>query len=306
VALGQVFLYVTQKCNIRCVTCYALDQLERHSDLSEHELVAVLEKLRAKGAWKLSFLGGEPTVHPRLREIAVSARALGYRFVRVNTNGMIPSAWLRAESTKAIDVFCFSVDGSTSEINDAIRKGSRLDRVVANMQLAAALGFDVRANMTVTSANLHQIRDVIALVRNCGASEVNLNVMFQMGYAADRADLCVDPARWRAVYDDLIANHDQLGVRLKIPKAFASSAELAGCRHDGHRCLAAEGSRVYVSSNGDAYPCLTMMGDEGWRVGDEVDARLAADSVHDYCHFIKMRSDEFRPLCIFHKARLNG
>jgi MoaA/NifB/PqqE/SkfB family radical SAM enzyme len=305
-ALDQVFLYVTQKCNIRCVTCYALDQLERHDDLSEADLLAVLAKLQSQGAWKLSFLGGEPTVHPRLRDIAASARSLGYRFMRVNTNGMIPTSWLRAESTKAIDVFCFSVDGSTSEVNDAIRKGARLTRVIANMELAATLGFDVRVNMTVTSANLHQIRDVIALAKNAGACEVNLNVMFQMGYASAREDLCVDPAQWRAIYDDLIANHDHLGVRLKIPRAFASHDELSGCREQGHRCLAAEGSRVYVSSNGDAYPCLTMMDDETWRVGDEIDARLLGDAVHDYCHFIKMRSDEFRPLCIFHKTRLQG
>src|SRR4030095_4796214 len=98
-SVEQVFLYVTQKCNIRCVTCYALDHLERDADLDDAGLLRILETQRAEGAWRLSFLGGEPTVHPRLREIAAAARGLGFEFVRVNTNGMFSTRWLEAEST---------------------------------------------------------------------------------------------------------------------------------------------------------------------------------------------------------------
>jgi MoaA/NifB/PqqE/SkfB family radical SAM enzyme len=303
--LEQVFLYVTQRCNIRCITCYALDQLERDADLDEAGMVRILEELRARGAWRLSFLGGEPTMHPRLREIAASARRIGFEFVRVNTNGMFSARWLEAAPTRVIDVFCFSIDGSTAEVNDQIRRGARFERIVANMRLAASLGYDVRANMTVTSRNQHQIRDVIALVRDAGGSEVNLNVMFQMGYAVGRDDLSVDPEAWRAIYAELRDGRHNAGIRLKLPRAFATAAELGGCRQDGHHCLAADGSRAYVSSNGDAYPCLVMMDDAGRRIGAG-DAVPQSDAIHDYCHFIKMRSDEFLPLCIFHKTHLSG
>jgi MoaA/NifB/PqqE/SkfB family radical SAM enzyme len=300
--LEQVFLYVTQRCNIRCITCYALDQLERDTDLDEAGMLRVLAALRARGAWRLSFLGGEPTVHPRLREIAASARRIGFEFVRVNTNGMFSTRWLEAEATRTIDVFCFSLDGSTAEVNDQIRTGARFDRIVSNLRLAASLGYDVRANMTVTSRNLHQIRDVIALVRDAGGTEVNLNVMFQMGYAAGRDDLSVDPDTWRAIYAELRDGRHNAGIRLKLPQAFATAAELGGCRQEGHRCLAADGSRTYVSSNGDAYPCLVMMDD----VAGAGTAVPQSDGIHDYCHFIKMRSDKFLPLCIFHKTHLSG
>jgi MoaA/NifB/PqqE/SkfB family radical SAM enzyme len=304
--LEQVFLYVTQKCNIRCITCYALDQLERDDDLDEDGLLQALEVQRARGAWRLSFLGGEPTVHPRLREIAAAARRLGFEFVRVNTNGMFTERWLEADLTRAIDVFCFSLDGSTAEVNDRIRKGARFERILANLRLAASLGYDARANMTVTSANVHQIRDVIDLVRDAGGSEVNLNVMFQMGYASDREDLCVDPARWRQIYTGLIDGRHNLGIRLKVPQAFATPSELDGCRDAGHRCLAADGSRIYISSNGDAYPCLVLMDDVNRRIGSDGPALPQLPTIHDYCHFIKMRSDDFVPLCIFHKTRVSG
>lgn len=301
----QVFLYVTQRCNIRCVTCYALDQLERSTDLDEDGLLRVLASQRERGAWRLSFLGGEPTVHPRLREIAASARELGFSFVRLNTNGMFSERWLRAEETRAIDVFCFSLDGSTAAVNDTIRKGARFDRIVSNMRLAASLGYDVRANMTVTSANLHQVDDVIDIVRDVGGTEVNINVMFQMGYALDHEDLSVDPKAWRAAYARLTSGERRFGVRLKVPQAFATASELAESRRNGHRCLAADGSRTYVASNGDAYPCLVMMDNPGHRMqGDRVEPM--PDSVHDYCRYINLRTDEFLPLCIFHKTRLSA
>jgi MoaA/NifB/PqqE/SkfB family radical SAM enzyme len=314
-ALEQVFLYVTQKCNIRCVTCYALDQLERADDLSVDQLLVVLASLRAQGASKLSLLGGEPTLHPQLTRITCGARQLGFTFVRINTNGMFGRAFLDAEATRSIDVMCFSLDGSTAAVNDAIRKGARLDRITANMQRAAALGYDVRANMTVTSRNLFQVIDVIGLVQRLGATEINLNVMFAMGYANGRDDLAVSPREWFAVYDEVVRRHSEFSLRIKIPRAFAPAGDLALHKADGHRCVAMDGTRRYVASNGDVFPCLAMMDDRVRRVGEfsngslEPTSAIAAATpaaVHDYCHFIKMQTGGLHPLCIFHKTRLNA
>jgi MoaA/NifB/PqqE/SkfB family radical SAM enzyme len=316
--LDQVFLYVTQKCNIRCVTCYALDQLERSDDLPVADLLIVLRQLRAQGAWKLSFLGGEPTLHPALTAIASDAHAMGYRFVRINTNGMFKREWLDAESTRAIDAMCFSIDGATPEVNDAIRKGARLDRVIANMRHAAAIGYDVRANMTVTSRNVDQLFDVMTLVQDCGAKEINLNVMFEMGYAVGRDDLAVPPQRWHDAYREVIRRQAEFSLRIKVPPAFAAAEDIGHYRAEGHRCLAADQSRMYVASNGDVYPCLAMMDDRANRTSEYADGAVTAtptpswrspaagDSIHDYCHFIHMRSDGLKPLCIFHKTRLNA
>jgi MoaA/NifB/PqqE/SkfB family radical SAM enzyme len=273
----------------------------------------MLRQFRAQGATRLSFLGGEPTVNPRLSESAVAAKAMGFRFVRVNTNGMFRPSWLQDQRTRSIDAICFSIDGSTPAVNDAIRKGSRLTRVVDAMQQAARLGYDVRANMTVTSANVDQVADVIALVQQSGGAEINLNVMFEMGYAAGRDDLAVPRDRWRLVYEHLQRHHADFTIRIKVPPAFALPSEIGGHRAAGHRCVAADGSRVYVASNGDVFTCLTMMDDRERRTAEYVMGRIrpvrTADwpaRVHDYCHFVKLPTAGALPLCIFHKSRLNA
>ena len=70
---------------------------------------------------------------------------------------------------------------------------------------------------------------------------------------------------------------------------------------------------MYAASNGDVYPCLTLMDDPARRVAAYSGGRViklisllpGGDRVHDFCHFIKMQSDGRLPLCIFYKDRLN-
>jgi hypothetical protein len=44
---------------------------------------------------------------------------------------------------------------------------------------------------------------------------------------------------------------------------------------------------------------VTETGSPSWQ------SQAAGAGVHDYCHFITLRSDGLKPLCIFHKSRLN-
>jgi pyruvate-formate lyase-activating enzyme len=74
-------------CNCRCRVCSSC-LLDPRTRLADDELVAWLEhgrKLGATGAW---FGGGEPTLHDGLGRAVARARSLGYRRVRLQTNGL--------------------------------------------------------------------------------------------------------------------------------------------------------------------------------------------------------------------------
>lgn len=311
--LEQVFLYVTRRCNLRCAICYALPQLERGVDLDFDQMVQALAGLRAEGAWKLTILGGEPTSYRPLTDLLSVAKQLGYRFLRINTNGLFPSSLLADPRMHQLDVICFSIDGATQEVNAELRGGAQLDRITANMQAAVSQGYDVRINFTVTSRNLDQVFGVIELAQEIQASEVNMNVIFQMGEALEHADLAVSPGSWLEIYSAVLRWHEHFSVRIKIPRTFALAAELAKHRERGHHCLALDGTRVYVASNGDTFPCVVMMDDRRYRTREFDEENLAqlhqplsaGDSLNDHCYFIKRLSDGFLPLCIFYKERLN-
>ena len=64
--LKQVFLYVTDECNLRCVHCLYKPDLIFHLKEKEIELntaLALISDFREMGATKLTIMGGEPTLY---------------------------------------------------------------------------------------------------------------------------------------------------------------------------------------------------------------------------------------------------
>jgi MoaA/NifB/PqqE/SkfB family radical SAM enzyme len=45
----------------------------------------VIEEAASLGCSKVQFIGGEPTVHPRLSDLLVEARRIGFDFIEVYT-----------------------------------------------------------------------------------------------------------------------------------------------------------------------------------------------------------------------------
>jgi len=81
---------ITSRCNLPCPVCLA-DSTSTGVDLTVAQIASALEKLRqAEGAvTPLQFAGGEPTLHPDLLDIVRSARAMGYRKLEIDSNGLL-------------------------------------------------------------------------------------------------------------------------------------------------------------------------------------------------------------------------
>ena len=94
--LKQVFLYITDECNLRCSHCLYKPDLTFHLKEKEIDLetaLALISDFREMGASKLTIMGGEPTLYgidqewkPLLKVIS-EARNLGYEYIRIDTNG---------------------------------------------------------------------------------------------------------------------------------------------------------------------------------------------------------------------------
>ncbi len=81
----------TYGCNLRCPYCHNANLVEGgipEDFLTRQEVLAFLEK-RQKVLSGVCITGGEPLVHPDLRELILSIRSLGYR-IKLDTNGGFP------------------------------------------------------------------------------------------------------------------------------------------------------------------------------------------------------------------------
>lgn len=94
VAYGRfrnVYLYITEACQLRCEHCYMGERLDRALKMPLPLIVSVLATWRRLGGSKLTILGGEPTLHPDYCAAIRAAGQLGYEHVITTTNAQIPA-----------------------------------------------------------------------------------------------------------------------------------------------------------------------------------------------------------------------
>ena len=84
----MINLFVTYRCNLACSYCFARDlQPEFPGDLSEQDFDRLLDWMRGAGVPSVAFIGGEPTLHPRLADMVERTAGAGIAVV-LFSNGL--------------------------------------------------------------------------------------------------------------------------------------------------------------------------------------------------------------------------
>jgi len=118
-----ILLEVTQRCNQNCSFCFAESGGEQQ-DPPYEEIIGWLEFLRDAGKPFIHFTGGEPTLRDDLPELISAAKAMGFAYIQLNTNGRRLAedkdyvAKLREAGLSSVFL---QFDGTTSEIYRRIR-----------------------------------------------------------------------------------------------------------------------------------------------------------------------------------------
>ncbi len=128
--MSSLIVELTDRCNLSCRHCPS----GRHGGRGELDLALfdrVLDQARAQGIDRLSFTGGEPTLHPRFPDILHHTTAAGYRF------GLVTNGWVVAQRLEQLlpyrdwlSVITFSLDGGREASHDAQRGAGSFRRVM--------------------------------------------------------------------------------------------------------------------------------------------------------------------------------
>jgi MoaA/NifB/PqqE/SkfB family radical SAM enzyme len=96
-----------KRCNYDCSYCPSVihDSSSPHTDIAI--LKATVDKLMTLGKpIRLSFTGGEPTVHPKFEDLILYAKEKGVSWISVTTNGTRKAEWY---DQLPVDQYVFSV-----------------------------------------------------------------------------------------------------------------------------------------------------------------------------------------------------
>jgi Fe-coproporphyrin III synthase len=168
-SLPLVTVYLSERCNSRCVTCDYWRHGGRDASLeSVQRLLPALASLRTR---VVVLSGGEPLLNREWREIAalLESRGLG---VWLLTSGLSLAKHARraAELFQSITV---SLDGTCAETYAAIRGVDAFDKVCEGIRAVAALGNPVSLRVTLQRANYRELPRFVTLARELGARQVS-------------------------------------------------------------------------------------------------------------------------------------
>lgn len=191
---GRVDLKVGFRCNNLCKFCVQGDKRQRLPAKPVEELEASLRKGRESGATGVVLTGGEPTLHPRVVELARLARGLGYSVVQVQSNGrtFCYEKLCRELIDAGVTEFSPSLHGSRPEIHDFLTgaPGSFL-QTVAGLRNLRRLGQRVITNSVITRANYRDLPDLARLLVSLGVAQYQFAFMHVSGRAALHKDWLV-------------------------------------------------------------------------------------------------------------------
>lgn len=164
---------VTQRCNLKCIHCYAhaKDALSKN-ELTTEEGKALLDDLAQFGVPVVLFSGGEPTMRKDLPELARYAVERGMRAV-ISTNGTLitpEKAGLFKEI--GLSYVGISLDGM-EEVNDRFRgvKGA-FQAAVTGIRNCQEAGIKVGLRFTMNRLNAAEIPDIFDLTEDLNVPRI--------------------------------------------------------------------------------------------------------------------------------------
>ena len=270
--LPLVTLYLTERCNSRCVTC----DYWRHGrvDMNLDAVQRLLPSLRRLGTQVALLSGGEPLLNPEWPAIARSLRDAGLK-VWLLTSGLSLAKHAR-RAAELFDAITVSLDGTDRHTYQAIRGLDAFENVCDGIRAAAEHGVAAGLRVTLQRTNFRQLPAFVSLAKGLSARQVSfLAVDVANPHAFGRtddftSDLALRPEDLSVLEELLDAMESECAAEFRSGFIAENPAKLRrilqyfGAIHGRSpyplvRCNAPEFSAV-VGATGRVQPCFFISG----------------------------------------------
>jgi radical SAM protein with 4Fe4S-binding SPASM domain len=253
----NVYLYITEACQLRCEHCYMGERLDRALKMSLHQIVDTLSTWRRMGGSKLTILGGEPTLHPDYCASIRVAKQLGYEDVITTTNAQKPALKKFRELEPADFAYVqVSLDGGSSTTHDAIRGKGTFDIALETTAELTGRGFDTRIICTVNRANRGDVMKLLDIADELGVSLVKFHVFSTIGTGHGNEDMAMTPPEWVEFCDTLSHVAPRYRARVWYQPTYARRDQMARYEAEGYQgCIGRTLDRISIFPDGRCYVC---------------------------------------------------
>jgi MoaA/NifB/PqqE/SkfB family radical SAM enzyme len=254
----NIFLYVTERCQLRCQHCYMGERLNRGLMLPYAKAEKIITSCRRLGAEHITFLGGEPTLHPDLPKMVDHAVELGYSQVMIDSNGLVLNRIRKIPAQKLYYV-SISLDGATAETHEKVRGRGTYEKTVQTIRKLIEEGYRVRINCTIFRGNIQEAPALLALADEIGVNLVNFHTFSEEGNGIAHADWSLTPQDWIAFYESLEKVKHDYRTSIWYPPTWATRERIQHYVAEGFRgCLGCSLDRLSIFPDGRCYVCSVL------------------------------------------------
>lgn len=249
---------LTNACNLNCVMCgrNAADFKPTVFDMdvfrSFEPLMDIVEEVTLMG-W------GEPTIHPNFIEMLqiIDKHEARKYFC---TNGMNLGKIKDAIFDYNVDVFAVSLDGATDETNSRIRRGSKINQIVADLKDIVKIKKErglkypwINFVFCAMRSNIEELPEMVKLASEIGIEEVKVVYLTVFEKELLKESLWGHEELVRDVFEETIRVADELGIVLKLPHYIGQDE--AGDKY--HKDCFVSWRDFFLGSDGYVRPCMS-------------------------------------------------
>lgn len=253
----NVYLYITEVCQLRCSHCYMGQRLDRAIVMPLPKVRETLALWRRMGGSKLTLLGGEPTTHPEFDQCVRASHELGYEKIIVTTNGLGPAR--RAFHRLDASLFSYvqvSLDGGSPKTHDAIRGKGTFDYAIQTARQMCERAYDVRFICTVSKENLEDCLNLLEIADDMNAALVKYHVFSTIGTGKGNDGSALTPPEWVSFCDRLKQEHGRWRTQIWYQPTYVRRADVQRYYDQGYRgCIGRTLDRISIFPDGRCYVC---------------------------------------------------
>lgn len=160
---------LTERCNLRCFYCMpeeGIELSEKSHLMSHEEVIAIAQTFVSMGIKKIRLTGGEPLIKKNIEKIIVELSQLPIN-LGITTNGILLEKYLHLFKKTGVKDINISLDTLDKKKFEEITRRDYFDRVINNINLYEANGFNVKINnVIIKGVNDNEINDFIELTKD--------------------------------------------------------------------------------------------------------------------------------------------
>ncbi len=263
-------------CDIRCKHCFRTVLIPKGAKVTVDE-IGILERELFPYIDRLALsCTGEPLTLRNFKEGLRAAKRAGVPFVRIQTNG----THLTEEVSEflidsGLDHLGISLDSSTQETFEVVRRGAHWDEVIGNIKTFDRLRKQKGAafprlamNFALMKENADEAVNFISFAAGLGTDMISFSHLILESWEMKEWSLMYDATRMNALLAELRKEASKFALPIHVPDDVSDTIVpfegpmIQGTPSHSGPCSAAEEDWMFMMPNGDIFPCGNLQ-DQG-------------------------------------------